>query len=131
MPKCPECNALYGTGDEFCSKCGTPLTKKKEKEIHEHIGKGLRRKELKDTKSKFLVLLLFIIFFIMLSQNVTFAFVVLIGGFILLFIWYYDYTEEVQEGIAIQIISLKKLIAYLKKLVVASLKRKKKGKKKK
>jgi len=29
MPKCPECNALYETGDDFCPECGKRLKKEK------------------------------------------------------------------------------------------------------
>ena len=29
MPKCSECGALYGTGDDFCPQCGKQFKKKK------------------------------------------------------------------------------------------------------
>lgn len=30
MPRCPECNALYGVGDNFCGECGERLEEIKE-----------------------------------------------------------------------------------------------------
>lgn len=90
MPKCPECGTLYGKGDDFCSKCGERLTKKKEKELHKEIAKGMIHKELKDTKSKLLFYALGIISFILaLKIHPLVGIIVFIIGFIYMWKWYY------------------------------------------